>query len=124
MPTPPLDIAAACQAVVEALRGPDPDNTVVRADQDPAKVNTPGAWVAWEGFQPVSLGGATRHLVVVYLIVQDTDHARASTALSALYNLAVPSRITPDGPVVPQSVVLPSSPTPLPALRVPVHITV
>jgi hypothetical protein len=113
-----LDIQAACQSVVEALQGVD-----MRASQDPAEVNTPGAWVSWEGFQAANLAGSVRHLVAVYLIVGDQDWRRASAGLADLYNQAVPAAITPDGPVVPQGVVLPSTPTELPALRVPVHIT-
>jgi hypothetical protein len=123
MPTPALDIESVCQAVVEALVGPEPSDPAVRATQDPAEVNTPGAWVTWEGFQVVTLGGTVRHLLAVYLVVEDRDWRRATRALSDLYNEAVPALITPDGPVVPQRLVLPGTPTELPALRVPVHLT-
>lgn len=113
-----LDIEAACQVVVDALVAVD-----LRAAQDPAEVNAPGAWVTWEGFQVANLRGSMRHLLAVYLVVGDQDWRRASKALADLYNQAVPAAITPDGPVVPQSVILPGSPTELPALRVPVHYT-
>ena len=113
-----LDIEAACQVVVDALAG-----VQLRASQDPAEVNTPGAWVVWEGVHVVNLRGSYRHLLAVYLVVGDQDWRRATGALSSLYNQAVPAAITPDRPVVPQGIVLSGSTTELPALRVPVHVT-
>jgi len=94
----------------------------VRAAQDPAEVNTPGAWVTLESVVPATLRGDYRLEAVVYLIVPDQDHRRALAALADLYNQVVPAVLTPDGPVVAQAVVLPDTSTPLPALRVPVHL--
>lgn len=94
----------------------------VRASVDPAEVNLPGAWVTVEGIQAASLGGHHRLLCAVYLIAPDQDYGRAMNALADLYNAAIPAVLLPDGPVVPQGVILPGDTTPLPALRVPVHL--
>lgn len=94
----------------------------VRANLDPANLNLPGAWVTVEQIAPLTLAGNLELAAVVYLINPDTDYARAYPALASLYNL-VATVLTPDGPVVPQGVVMPGDPTPLPALRVPVNLT-
>lgn len=113
-----LNIPGALEPVVTALVAAG-----VRATTDPSEVNTPGAWVTWEGFQALNIAGSTRHMVVVYLIVDDNDYTRSIEALSALYDDVVPLVLRPDGQVVPQGVALPGSPNhPLPALRVPVHV--
>lgn len=94
----------------------------VRSTVDPSDLNTPGAWVTVEGIQAANLAGTHRLLCAVYLVAGDQDYRRAMTALADLYNLAIPGVLLPDGPVVPQGVILPGDTTPLPALRVPVHL--
>lgn len=115
--TTQLDFAPLAD-LVEALKAAE-----VRASLDPAAVNLPGAWVTLEAVDPVNLRRDLRLAAVVYLIVGDTDYRRALDALAALFNAVVPAVLTPDGPVVPQGVLLPDTSTPLPALRVPVHLT-
>jgi hypothetical protein len=96
----------------------------VRADTDPAKVTTPGAWVTVENIRYVSLGREVVLDAVVYLVAPDRDHRRAMDTLAGLHNAIIPSVLVPDGPVVPQGLILPDNPThPLPALRVPVTLT-
>ncbi len=94
----------------------------VRATLDPAALNTPGAWVTLGEARTATLSGSTRLSAVVYLVVDDTDYRRALDGLADLYNTLVPDVLTPDGPVVPQGVLLPDSTTPLPGLRVPVNL--
>lgn len=104
-------------ALVAALEEAD-----VRADLDPAKVNTPGAWVTLDGFQAVNVRRDPMVDAVVYLIVADLDTRRALDALAELYNKVVPTVLRPDGRVIAQGVILPDSSTPLPALKVPVRL--
>jgi hypothetical protein len=102
--------------LLTALRGQE-----LSADVDPSELNTPCVWVTVDTITTRSLAALERLEVSVYLIVGDQDHMRAMESLAALYNLAA-AVITPDGPVRPTAVVLPSDPTPLPALRVPVYL--
>ncbi len=97
----------------------------VRSSLDPSDLNLPGAWVTVESIQAANLAGSLTLGTVVYLIAPDQDYRRAMEALADLYNRAVgpTAVVTPDGPVVPQGVILPDTSTPLPALRVPVNIT-
>lgn len=107
---PVVDLAASLEAAG------------VRASLDPSDVNLPGAWVTVETIQAGNLRGTLILGCVVYLIAPDQDYRRALEALAAAYNLTVPGVLTPDGPVVPQGVILPDTSTPLPALRVPVNL--
>jgi len=93
----------------------------VFASMDPAKVNLPGGWLALDEVRPHSLAGRLQLRCALYLIAPDKDALRAVGVLTGLYNKAR-TVLTPDGPVVTQGVVMPDSPTPLPALRVPVHL--
>lgn len=96
----------------------------LRADTDPGKVNVPGAWVTVESITYQGLGLVPTLSVVVYLVTGDKDHRRAMETLAGLHNQAIPAVLIPDGPVVPQGLILPSNPSqPLPALRVPVTLT-
>lgn len=103
-------------ALVESLNAAG-----VRAALDPSDVNVPGAWVTVEGIQAETLDGSLRVEAVVYLIVGDQDYLRALEDLADLHNATL-TVLSPDGKVVPQGVILPSTPTPLPALRVPVYL--
>lgn len=111
--TPLVDLAADLEAAE------------VRASLDPADVNLPGAWITVESIQAGNLAGTLILGCVVYLIAPDQDYRRAMEALAELYNKVVgPTAVlTPDGPVVPQGVILPDTSTPLPALRVPVNLS-
>lgn len=102
--------------LVDALQAAD-----VRAAEDPADLNLPGAWVTVDQITPANMAGALRLECLVFLIVDDTDYKRALGRLAVLYN-KVRTVLLPDGPVRPQAVLLPGDTTPLPALRVPVHL--
>lgn len=95
----------------------------VRAALDPAQLNLPGAWVTLESVQATNVARDLKLWAVVYLITADQDYHRALDALAVMFNQVVPDVFTPDGPVVPQGVILPDSSTPLPGLRVPVRLT-
>jgi hypothetical protein len=90
------------------------------ASTNPEDVTMPGAWVTVEGVRAITLTDIQLECAV-YLVVGDQDYARAYTALADLYNQAA-TVLSPDGLVVPQGVVMPGNPTPLPALRVPVNL--
>lgn len=91
------------------------------AAMDASKVNLPGGWLALDEVQVANLKGELRLVCSLYLISGDRDTLRAVAILTELFNKAR-TVLTPDGPVVTQGVVLPESPTPLPALRVPIHL--
>lgn len=94
----------------------------VRATVDPSDLNVPGAWVTVEGIQAANLAGSVTLLCAIYLVAPDQDYQRAMDALAEMYNKTVPGVLTPDGPVVPQGIILPDTTTALPALRVPVNL--
>jgi hypothetical protein len=102
--------------LVGLLRGAD-----LRADEDPAKLNLPGAWVTVDTIRPLTVSGELELECSVFLIVGDKDYKRAYVKLAALY-AKMATVLEPDGPVVPQGVVMPGTSTPLPALRVPVNL--
>lgn len=93
----------------------------VRASTNPEDLTLPGAWVTVETIRPLTVAGQLQLECVVFLITGETDYARAYGELADLYNQAA-TVLSPDGPVVPQGVVMPGDPTPLPALRVPVNL--
>jgi hypothetical protein len=93
----------------------------VFATMDPARVNLPGGWLAVDEVAAVNLKGALELRCSLFLIVKDRDTLRATEALAELYATTC-TVLRPDGPVVTQGVVLPDSPTPMPALRVPIHL--
>lgn len=94
------------------------------ADQDPAKLTSlPGVWVTLDRTLPLTIGGEWSLECSLYIITRETDHRRAYESLAGQVTQLLEAGVRPDGPVVPQAVVMPGSPTPLPALRFPIHIT-
>lgn len=92
------------------------------AAQDPSDLNLPGVWVTVEGIDPVTLDGSWQLDTVLFLIAPDIDHGRAAELLAELFNQLTALGVTPDGIVRPQGVIMPGDPTPLPALRFPLHL--
>lgn len=89
---------------------------------DPAEVNPGrGGWLALDEIRATNLAGQLELRCSLYLIAPDVDPRRALVKLAPMLN-RLRTVVRPDGPVVPQGVVLPDSPTPMPALRVPVHL--
>lgn len=113
----PTSAADALQDLVDALTAAG-----VQAATDPSDVNTPGVWVTLDTLTWGTLAGDWRPEASAYLIVQDKDTRRALDSLQVLLDTIVPSVVVPDGPVVSQGVILPGDPTPLPALRIPLHL--
>lgn len=110
------DLTAPLTELLDLLAAAD-----VRATMNPGEVETPGAWLSLEEVTTANVAGQDRLACALYLITGDTDALRALGQLSP--ELAkVRTVLTPDGPVTTTAVVLPSGPTPLPALRVPVHL--
>jgi hypothetical protein len=93
----------------------------VQASMDPAELNLPAVWVALDELARPTLGPVLELRTSLYLISPDTDARRSLGHLGQLH-AKVLQVLTPDGPVTTQAVVLPGDPTPLPALRVPVHL--
>ncbi len=110
--TAPIDdLIAACEAL-------DPPLAVT---MNPADVNPPGAWLNIDQIRTLTLSGELELQCSIYLIAPDQDPKRALATLAPMLTRFRAVWI-PDGPVVPMGVVLPDSPTPLPALRVPVYL--
>lgn len=108
---------APLEQLIELLQGVE-----VRATMNPGEVNTPGAWLALDEVRPLTLSGTLQLRCSLYLIGPDHPAAMALRKLAPLLS-ATMTVLTPDGPVTATNVVLPSGPTPLPALRVPVYLT-
>lgn len=108
---------APVQQLVDLLVGAG-----LSASTNPEDVNLPGAWVTVEGVRALTVDGALQLECVIYLVTGEQDYARAYGQLAELYNLAHGAGVEPDGLVVPQGVVMPGPPVPMPALRVPINL--
>lgn len=108
--TAPLD------QLIDVLRGAG-----LEANMNAAELNLPGAWVTLDTLQAVTVGGGLQLTARVFLIVGETDNARALGGLLELMTKLL-TVITPDGQVQAQGVVMPDGSTPLPALSVPVNL--
>ncbi len=93
----------------------------LRATTNPGELSLPGAWVTLDELHRFTLGADWQLTCSVYLITGDTDDQRAIEQLFQLLDDAM-GAITPDGVVTVTRVVLPTDPTPKPALRVPVRV--
>lgn len=94
----------------------------VRATQNPADLTPPGAWVTVDTITTLTLDLQLQLECSVWLVTGDLDPRRAYVKLATMYN-QIAAVVIPDGPVVPQGLILPAAPTtPLPALRVPVNL--
>lgn len=111
-----MDLSTPLTELLAALESAD-----VFASMDPAAVNTPGGWLAVDELRPATVAGGLQLRCSLYLIANDADPLRAVTKLAELHTKTL-TVLTPDGPVLTQGVVLPDTPTPLPALRVPVYL--
>lgn len=93
----------------------------IAASMDASELNLPAAWIALDEVRMANVRGTLELRCSVFLISPDVDPYRALAKLVPLYT-RLRTVIGPDGPVVPQGVVLPDDPTPMPALRVPVYL--
>lgn len=109
---------APIDALIDACKALDPPLAVT---MNPADVNPPGAWLNVDDIRVANLAGDLELRCSLYLIAPDQDPKRALGILGPMLN-RLRAVWDPDGPVVPMGVVLPDSPTPLPALRVPVYL--
>lgn len=119
MPDPTDEVSVAIDQLVDLCRNLAPPLFV---SMDPADVNPGrGAWLALDQIRPANVAGDLELRCSLFLISSDQDPRRALAALAPRLR-ALLSVVVPDGPVVPQGVVMPDSPTPLPALKVPVNL--
>jgi hypothetical protein len=86
-----------------------------------SEVHAPGVWVQVLGFTFDQLKGYTINARLL-LVVPDRDADKAQTDLMALLNMVL-ARVTPSGPIVARTVVLPNSPAPLPGLAFPLNVS-
>lgn len=110
---------AAIDELVDVCKALDPPLGV---SMDPKDVEPGrGGWLSLDEIRTTNVAGDLELRCNLYLIAPDHDPHRALAALAPMLN-SLRTRVTPDGPVVPIGVVMPHSPTPLPALRVPVYL--
>lgn len=127
-PTLP-QIDQLCLALLDA-----PDNAIRSASMDPAELTTPAVWLRFTGLDYAFAGSALQLQLV--MIVGDTDGGvRVARELAKLHNAVAgvldqlqldeeaPLFISPTGPATAATAVLSDTPTPLPALVVPIIIT-
>lgn len=95
---------------------------VREASTNPADLNLPGVWVQATGIDFDLLDGYTIHARLV-LVVADNGVARSMTALAELLTDVV-QVIGPSDTVTATTATLPSNPARLPALAVPIDLTV
>lgn len=95
-----------------------------RTALDPAKVNTPGAWLHLLGpLRHDTLAGSQLDAELTLVVADTTDEA-ALRNLAALHDKVLAVIGAPDGPIRFQATILPGPDlTPLPSLVVPVVIT-
>ena len=90
----------------------------IRAVIDPRDINPPCAWVTVDQVRDNVLAFNPEVDVAVLLIVPDTGHRIALSALSGLLDqLLSAARFVVDQPIEPESVTLPSGGSPLPAFK-------
>lgn len=110
---------APVDQLVQLCAAMDPPLAV---SMDPADVNPGrGGWLALDEVRTLNVAGHLELRCSLYLIAPDLDPQRALAKLAPMLN-QLRTVLRPDGPVVPQGVVMPGDPTPLPALRVPVYL--
>jgi hypothetical protein len=115
---PDLSFAPVDQ-LVELCKQLDPPLGV---SMDPAEVNPGrGGWLSVDEIRVANLRGQLELRCSLFLISPDIDPKRALGKLAPMLNRLL-TVVAPDGPVITQGVVLPDSPTPMPALRVPIHL--
>lgn len=95
---------------------------VREASTDPAALNLPGVWVQATGITFDLLDGYTINARLV-LIVADTGVARSMAALAELLTDVI-AVVDPTDTVTATTATLPSNPARLPALAVPIDLTV
>lgn len=100
----------------------------VPASVDPATVQVPGAWIAPQWLDEMTMTGAYRLVVYVYLIAPAVGTLEALDILGGLLDAATPvvepSTEEGDRLETNQAVTLPANPgTPLPAFRIITHLT-
>lgn len=88
----------------------------------PEDVNVPGVWVTLDTLTPLTVGDSWELGAVCFLVVGDTTYPNTYKGLQELLEELAAAGVTPDGPVLHQGLVLPDTPTALPALRVPITI--
>lgn len=109
-------LVAARDELLEQLNVAEVPTTTV-----PGEVRTPGGWLTIDSMEPVNVAGTWRVECSLYLVCAATDELRALELLGDLLDKVCEVR-RPAGPVRAARVVLPSSSTPLPALRVPIKL--
>lgn len=110
--------------LVDAIKATDPEHDQLRSVAlDPADVKLPGVWVRLDRLRPATLDGLDVGVTVFLIVPAAGGYARQLAGLAELFNLVHPALPGAGaGDATSASVVLPSSPTAMPALAVPVSL--
>lgn len=115
-----VDITGALADLVEAIKAADPD-TPVDVTADPTQVRLPGILVQFAGIDLDTLQGHTVQARVL-VIGQDRDDPRAVEQLETLLATALAADLEVTGLITAVGVQLPTQPSPMPALSIPVNV--
>lgn len=116
-----MDIAAGLKSVVDAFTAVPGIET---ASTDAGQVTPPGVLVQMIQLDKGTLDGYDLDTQAV-LVVTDSDGGPGPAAqLSVLLAAIYAAGITPDGPVLARSVLLPTNPAPLPGLIIPLTVRI
>lgn len=116
-----IDITGALADVVEAIEQAGPDDDQVNVTADPRAVRLPGVLVQFAGIDLDTLQGGTVQLRVL-VIGQDRDDPRTVEVLEDLLDVVLDADLEVSGVITTVGVQLPSQPSPMPALAIPINV--
>lgn len=127
MSTPPVPQSSRIRDALTVLRDALAGGGVP-ASLDPATVQVPGAWITPQWIDELTMTGASRLVVYVYLIAPAVGTLEALDILGGLLDKAIPivepSTEEGDRLETNQALTLPANPgTALPAFRIIAHLT-
>jgi len=116
-----VDLAEGLAGIVQAFQNVPGIQT---ASVDPSEVIAPGVLVQLNSLTPDTLGTWALD-VNANLVVTDSDSGTGpAAALGGLLNACLDAGISPDGPVLARSLILPSNPSALPGLVIPLTVRI
>lgn len=116
-----MDLNAALSSVVAAFAAVPGIET---STTDASQVTAPGVLVQLVQLERLTMSGWEVDTQAT-LVVTDSDGGPGPAAqLSTLLNACLAAGISPDGPVLARSILLPANPAPLPGLVIPITVRI
>lgn len=94
------------------------------ASTDASEVIAPGVLVQLNQLTPDTLAGWAVDVNAILVVTDSDSGSGPAGALSVLLTACLTAGISPDGPVLARSVVLPSNPAALPGLLIPLTVRI